>query len=136
MADSKKITPIDWTADILAKLYDPSLSPFGALASAHEIFGGCHLYVYEDGEQRAYVAARPVKLQGGIRLDLIGVKSTGSKMCGAGFEAAVAEIAALHNAQWIALMTKIPKIAEKCIANGYTITGAVLTKKMELADHG
>ena len=132
MADPEKVTikAIDWNPVILAMLYHPGLSPFGPLASADDIFGGCHLYLFENADQSAYVAVRPVALSAGIRLDLVGVKSTGQKMCGVAFGEAIDHLATLHNAELIVMTTKLSKVAKKCIANGYEITGAVLSKKV------
>ena len=130
MADPEKVTikAIDWTPVILAMLYRPELSPLGGLASAEQAFNGCHLYSYQNGDQGAYIAAKPVALAGGVRLDVHSVKSTGKKMDGKKFADAVDLIAALHGAVCIALMTKIPQIAEKCIDNGFAINGAVLIR--------
>ena len=132
MADPEKVTAtvtaIDWTPDALAKLYDPSLSPFGPLATAGEIFKNCHLYVFENHNQKSYVAVRPVAMHNGKRLDIVGVRSIGKKMCGAAFADAANQIAKIHGASVIGLMTKISKVADKCIENGFQITGAVLTK--------
>lgn len=130
MAAPEKVTvkAIDWTPGILALLYDPTLSPLGGLASSEQAFHGCHLYQYENGDQAAYIAAKPVTLAGGVRLDVHSVKSTGKKMDGKKFAEAIELIAGLHGAVCMALMTKIPQIAQKCIDNGFAINGAVLIK--------
>lgn len=122
------VTALDWTPDAIAKLYDPSLSPFGPLATAGEVFKDCYLYMFEYDTQRAYVAVKPVSFHNGKRLDVVGARSIGDKMDGAAFADAVNHIANYHGASLIGLMTKIPKIADKCIAAGFEITGAVLLK--------
>lgn len=133
MADLQKVnatvTPLAWTPDAYAALFDASLSPFGPLASAGEIFAGCDLYIFENNAQRCYVATRTVTLTKGTRLDVVGARSIGSSsLNGAVFADAVNQIAKAHQASLIGLMTKIPKIAEKCKNNGFEITGAVMLK--------
>lgn len=122
---------IPWTPDKLQALAAGS-SAFGPLASIDEMMRGAILYHYDRAGESVLVAARPVHLAQGVRLDLVGLRSLGNRLAGRPFHTALDALALQHSADYLALCTNVPHVAKSCTKNGYAITGAVLTKKTGL----
>lgn len=119
--------PAAWTDNALAAMRGAS-SPFGPLASLEEMMRGAELYEYQHGQSRAYVAVRLVSLDGGKRLDVVGLASVGQRLAAREFNAAVDRLAVAYGADLIACCTSVPHVAKSCTGHGYTLTGAILTK--------
>lgn len=131
MVSAQKMKPIGWDTDILAALYRPDLSPMGPLASADEMFNGCHLYEYEKGKQHALVAVKPLTFSAGNRLHIVGLSSDGERLQAHDFYAALDDLGRSHNARIVSLLTAVPHVAKSCLQNGYRISGAAMIKVLD-----
>ena len=119
--------PATWNDEAFAAMQRAS-SPFGALACITEMMRGTDLFIYEADRQRALVAVRPVALAGGLRLDIVGLSSVGERQHGRAFQGGIDRLALDYGADLLACCTNVPHVATSCTRNGYTLTGAILTK--------
>lgn len=119
--------PAAWNDEAYAAMRLAS-SPFGPLACIEQMMHGADLFIYERAKQRAFVAVRPVALFGGQRLDIVGLSSVGDRLQGRAFHAAIDRLAIDHRASLLACCTSVTHVAQSCTKNGFSITGAVLTK--------
>lgn len=106
-------------------------SPWGGLASPLEALRGSFVFAYEDGGQRAFFAVRPIDFAAGQRLDVVGLVSTGDRLQGAAFDAALIATARCFGAKVLAMTTARPHIERQCMRNGWTRSGVVMTKELE-----
>jgi hypothetical protein len=117
----------EWSSEAMRALAR-GRSAFGPLASVEDITAGADLYEYRHGDSRAFVAVRPVYLSKGLRLDIVGLASVGQRLAAHEFHAAVDGLARDYRADLLACCTTVAHVAKSCKNNGYTLTGAVLTK--------
>ena len=75
------ITPADWSP-ALVEAFRPAVdvSPWGPLAGPMNVLPGSHLFEYRHGAQHALIAAKPLALDNGQRVDVVGVVSLGDRM--------------------------------------------------------
>lgn len=130
MVSPAKVTPVrDWTADHVAALM-PSVqaSPWGPLEGPADVLGGAFLFEFEQGGAHALLAVRPVRLQLGVRLDVVGLVSTGDRMQSGAMDAAACDIARQLGAQQLAMCTQRNHVAQQSARHGWVETGVVMTK--------
>lgn len=126
------MNPKIWTADDLDALQPSAArSPYGALASVHEMLAGAHLFEYQRGpDRRALVAVRPLEFSGGVRLEIVGLRSMAERLDGRDFHRAIDDLAGRFGARAVACCTQVPHVARSCLANGFEITGTILRKDL------
>jgi hypothetical protein len=125
-----KVTPVtQWTRAHIEAL-QPSIdaSPWGPLEGPGDVLGGAFLYEFDQGGAHALLAVRPVQLALGVRLDVVGLVSTGDRMQSGAIDAAACGIAAQFGALQVAMCTKQQHVARQCVRHGWTETGVVMTK--------
>ncbi len=103
-------------------------SPWGPLEGPGDVLGGSFLFEFEQGRARALLAVRPVALQLGARLDVVGLVSLGERMHSGAIDAAACDIARQMGAQQLAMCTQQDHVARQCARHGWTQTGVVMTK--------
>lgn len=104
------------------------VSPWGPLEGPHDVLLGSMLYEITQGNGRALVAVRPVQLEAGRRLDVVGLVSTGDRLSAATVANALDDMAANHEADQLAMCTQRGHLVKGASRHGWNITGLVLTK--------
>jgi len=125
-----KVTHLNWGPELVDEL-QPSISmnPW-RYGTALEVLNGCHAFELENGSQRVLVAVRPVQRQGGVRLDVVGLVSTGDRFESAKVFDGLDHIANLFSADQIAMATAVPHIARQCQRAGWLDAGVLMTKQI------
>lgn len=100
--------------------------PLDGIADA---LGGAMLYEFSSGKAHALMAVRPVRLEGGTRLDVVGLVSDGDRLNAAEIDGAAVSIARHYGAQALAMCTMRGHVARACERNGWQITGVVMAKR-------
>lgn len=130
MVPAQKVTPVQhWTPEHVAALL-PSVeaSPWGPLEGPGDVLGGSFLFEFEQGRVHALMAVRPVRLQLGNRLDVVGLVSLGDRMPSGAIDAMACDVARQLGAQQLAMCTKQDHVARQCARHGWVQTGVVMTK--------
>jgi hypothetical protein len=128
--DAQALKPLEWDADHI-QAFVPSVlaSPWGPLSGVGNVLHGACLFEFTKGDQAALVAVKPVQLEHGLRLDVVGLVGTGrARLESAALCRELDKLALAMNAQQLAMTTQVPHVARGATRNGWTITGAVLTK--------
>lgn len=122
--------PVEWTREAF-EAFRPSVaaSPWG-LEGLADVLTGAFLYQFEAGSRSALVAARPVYVEGGTRLDLVGLVSIGDRLRIEEFGPEFEQIARAHGANEVAMCTKWPHVVRSCRRGGWAVTGTVMSKKI------
>ena len=129
MADLAQVRRIAWEpGHVLDMMPSVNVSPWGPLEGPNDVLGGSMLYEITEGNGRALVAVRPVQLEMGKRLDVVGLVSTGDRLSAATVARALDDMAANHSADQLALWSQIPHVIKGAGRNGWNISGVVLTK--------
>lgn len=132
MAATAKVTPVtQWTLEHVQAL-QPSVdaNPWGPLASAGDVLGGSFLFEIEQGGAHALMALRPNAFAHGVRLDVVGLVSTGDRLQAAPLDAALLGLARQFGAQQLAMCTMRAHVERQCLRSGWQKTGVVMTKKL------
>jgi len=133
MAATEKITQLQWDGEALqAMLPSVEASPWGGLESPREVLGGSWLFEFREGRQQVLVAARPVRCEHGMRLDVVGMRSLGERFHAATLDAAFMGVARAVGADLIAMNTKHEHIVRACERQGWTCSGHVVIKPVRL----
>ena len=129
MADLPQVTPLAWQDTHISEL-QPSVdaSPWGPLEGPLDVLGHSFLYEITQRGARALVAVRPVDLAAGRRLDVVGLVSTGDRMSAAAVANSLDDIAAMHQAQQLAMCTQRAHLVKGASRHGWSISGVVLLK--------
>ena len=122
--------PQAWSLDLIDE-FAPSVAanPWG-FGTPLEVLKGCEAWAYEQDGQRALLAVRPVTREAGTRLDVIALVSTGNRLDGAAFDAAVTQLGHQYQAKQLAMSTLRPHVAAVCHRTGWTDTGILMIKKI------
>lgn len=120
---------VPWDAERIAAL-QPSVdaNPWGPLEGPLDVFGGALLYEFTQGGAHALLAVRPVALARGVRLDAVGLVSTGDRLQAGAIDGALVAIARQHGAQQVAMCTQRAHVTRACARHGWEISGVVMTK--------
>lgn len=105
-------------------------NPWGPLASAGDVLGGAYLFEIEHDGSDALIALRPNAFAHGLRLDVVGLVSTGNRLQAAPLDAALLGIARQFGAHQLAMCTMRPHVERQCLRAGWKKTGVVMTKKI------
>lgn len=130
MVPAQKVTPVQhWTPEHVAALL-PSVeaSPWGPLEGPGDVLGGSYLFEFEQGRVHALMAVRPVRLQLGNRLDVVGLVSLGDRMPSGAIDAMACQAAQALGAQQLAMCTKHEHVVRQSARHGWVQTGVVMTK--------
>lgn len=130
MVLAQKVAPVpNWTHDHVAALL-PSVeaSPWGPLEGPADVLGGSFLWEFQQGGAHALMAVRPVRLQLGNRLDVVGLVSLGDRMPSGAIDAMACQAAQQLGAQQLAMCTKHEHVARQSARHGWVQTGVVMTK--------
>lgn len=121
----------DWTVDHVAAL-QPSVaaSPWGPLASAGDVLGGAFLFEFEQGGAHALVALRPNNFAHGMRLDVVGLVSTGDRLPVGALDVALLGVARQFGADQLAMCTMRPHVERQALRSGWKKTGTVMVKNL------
>ncbi len=125
-----KIAALAWSPELVER-FAPSAArnPWGALESPREILQGSYIFEIEHGQQRALMAVRPVHIDdGSMRAEIAGFVSTGPLFHAAVMDRAAVLIAHQLGADVLGLSTQLPTMVKACQRQGWTTTGAILTK--------
>ena len=130
MVLAAKVKPVTtWAPEhVLALMPSVQASPWGPLEGPGDVLGGSFLFEFEQGGAHALLAVRPVQLQLGVRLDVVGLVSTGDRMQSGAIDAAACDIARQLGAQQLAMCTQRNHVAQQCARHGWTESGVVMTK--------
>lgn len=125
--------PLAWTLDLIHD-FAPSVAanPWG-FGTELEVLKGCEAWAYAQDGQRALIAVRPVTRSAGTRLDVIALVSTGDRLDGATFDAAVNQLGHHYQARQLAMSTLRPHVAAVCRRTGWEETGILMIKKIGLS---
>lgn len=131
MVSAAKVTPRkDWTpADVQAFRPSVDASPWG-LEGLRDVLQGAYLFEFEQGGSRALLALSPVMREHGLRLDVVGLVSTGDRMRSGELDAAVCDVARQWGARMVAMCTPHEHVAKQCERHGWKKTGVVMTKEV------
>jgi len=132
MVSAAKVTPRQhWTLDDLHAL-QPSVdaSPWGPLASAADVLAGSFLFEFEQGGAHALIALRPNQFAHGVRLDVVGLVSTGDRLPVGALDVALLGIAGQFGADQLAMCTARPHVERQALRSGWQKTGVVMTRKL------
>ena len=126
-----KVTALNWTPQLIAD-FQPSIeaNPWRH-GSAMDVLQGAMAFEVCQDESRALVAVRPVKNSAGVRLDVMALVSTGDRLDGLAFDAAVTNIAHNLGAKQLAMATIHPHVANACRRAGWIPTGQLMIKILE-----
>lgn len=105
-------------------------SPWGPLASALDVLNGSFLFEFEQGGAHALIALRPNQFAHGVRLDVVGLVSTGNRIPVGALDAALLGVAREFGAQQLAMCTMRPHVERQALRTGWKKTGVVMTKKL------
>jgi hypothetical protein len=74
------MTPTPWTVEH-CRAFAPALdrNPYGCLEAPADILTGAYLYRFEHSAQSALIAAKPLRLAHGVRVEIVGMVSTGNR---------------------------------------------------------
>lgn len=124
---------LDWD-DSLVQAFEPSVlaNPWG-FGTAMEVLSGCHAFEYEQGQQRALFAVRPIAREHGNRIDVTALVSIGDRLSAENFDAAMIAIAHKFNARALGFATMYPHIVQAAKRTGWTESGALMTKRLDQA---
>lgn len=106
-------------------------NPFGPLEGPLDVLGNSYLYELTEGRSRALVAVRTVDLQGGRRLDVVGLVSTGDRLSAATVARALDDMAAMNHADQLAMCTQRGHLVKSASRHGWAVSGLVMTKGIE-----
>jgi len=123
-----QVTPIAWDRQDIA-VFDPCclVNPFG-YGTAPEILAGAYGFEYLQANSRALIAVKPVQRAGGVRLDVVGLVSTGDRLTAAGIDAAMTNIAARFGANLLTMATMRDHVARVARRAGWIETGVTMIK--------
>lgn len=123
------MTRMGWDeSSVLSLMPSVHASPWGPLEGPFDVLGNACLYELTEGRGRALVAVRPVDLQHGRRLDVVGLVSTGDRLSAATVARALDDMAAMHHADQLAMCTQRAHIVKGASLHGWGISGLVMTK--------
>lgn len=129
MAAAAQVTPVSWgESHVLEMLPSVIANPWGPLEGPFDVLGNSFLYEVTEGRSRALVAVRPVDLDHGRRLDVVGLVSTGERLSAATVARALDDVGAMHQADQLAMCTQRGHIVKGAARYGWSISGMVLTK--------
>ena len=129
MVSAQTLKQINWDEGAVLEMLPSVLaSPWGPMEGALDVFGGALLYELTEGKRRALIAARPVNLEHGRRLDIVGLVSTGDRLQAAAFSNAVDDMAAQLACDQLAMCTQRAHLVKQASKHGWAISGLVVTK--------
>jgi len=102
-------------------------SPWG-LGGVYDVLGGSHLYELQQAGRHALVAVRPVSLEHGQRLDVVGLVSLGDRLASGPVLEGLDTLAHLYQADALAMCTRHPHLVRACSRGGWALTGTVMNK--------
>lgn len=121
----------NWTeADVLAFLPSVEASPFGPLEGVSDVLDGSALFEFNQEQRKALAAVRPVQLQYGKRLDVVGLVSLGDRLHRADL-LAVDDAAAMLACDMATICTRHPHLTKALEKAGWQITGFVMAKRYQ-----
>ena len=125
------MTPLNWTADLVAA-FEPSAAanPFGPLSSPTDVLTGSFLYQVESGDSCGLLAVRPLQLEHGNRLDVVGAVALRGRNRAAVVGQALDALALQFEADVIAFATQRPHLVRQAARLGFEVSGVVLTKRL------
>jgi len=127
--DLTKVTPLPWTSETLdAFTRSVQANPWGPFESPEEVLGGSVAFLVEEGATRVLLAVRPLPLSHGRRLDVVGLAGQGSYCKSSVVDAGAVMAARQFGCSMVAMQTQNPKVARGALREGWTTTGAILTK--------
>lgn len=109
-------------------------NPWGPLECAGELLGGSYLFEYSAAGQRALVAARPVALSGGTRVEIVAMRSLGDRLHAKPFCAALVGMGHQLEGNVLAMSSAVPHVLTTLSRNGWTTTGALMIQP--IGSHG
>lgn len=129
MVSDAKVTRLAWdVSHVLELMPAVHANPFGPLEGPMDVLGNACLYEITQGRGRALVAVRPMDLQDGRRLDVVGLVSTGDRLSAATVAHALDDMAALHNADQLCMCTQRAHLVKGAARHGWAISGLIVTK--------
>ncbi len=124
------MTPVtQWTPEhVRALLPSVEASPWGPQEGPADVLAGAYLFDYQEGGAHALLAVRPVTLQRGSRLEVVGLVSLGDRLRGAALDRALSGIAQAMGAEHLAMCTKNNHVARQCERHGWQRSGVIMTR--------
>lgn len=135
MADLETLKLRPWDEDAVRAFYPVvETNPWGPLENAGELLAGSYLAEYRDGTRRCLVAARPVELSGGVRVEIVGIRSLGDRLPSDLIADEVVKLAHALGGNMVAMSSRVPHILSTLHRHGWATTGALMVKTMD--SHG
>jgi hypothetical protein len=129
MVSPKTLKQISWDDGAVLELLPSVLaSPMGPMEGPMDVLGGAALFELSEGKRRALIAARPVNLEHGRRLDVVGLVSTGDRLQAATVARALDDLAAQLGCDQLAMLTQRAHVVKQASKHGWHISGLVLIK--------
>lgn len=130
--DAAQVVPRTWAPEHVQALLPSVLANPWPLAGPIDVLGGATLYEFTHGRSHAYMAVRPVPLDGGRRLDVVGLVSDGERLRCGEFGRAVLSIAQAHECAAMAMCTQRAHVVRGCMREGWKITGMVMARNINV----
>lgn len=125
-----QIVGLPWSGEAIEALLPSVAASPWPLEGPGDVLTGAHLFDFTQGASHALLAVRPVRLDGGMRLDVVGLVSDGERLRGAAIEAAAVRIARALDCQALAMCTQRAHVVRACARAGWEITGMVMAKRI------
>lgn len=135
MAAAQALTLRDWDEDAVRAFYPVvDTNPWGPLENAGELLSGAFLAEYREGTRHALVAARPVQLSGGVRVEIVGLRSLGDRLPADLIAKEVVKLSHALGGNLVAMSSRVPHILSTLNRHGWATTGALMVKALD--SHG